>query len=873
MNKKGFTLTEKLGVIVIISLLLILVIPGIINRISSSGDEAVEAENQIIYDAADQYIREHPEDYPPGKSGRYCITIQSLIDDGKLAAPVKDVTTGEDISDKSVMVTIYSSGNTEHELKEGAECEEIAALPMIDFIVDPSGSSWVKQRKVTIIYPEMDGNFQASHRIDNGSWIRDSSADDGGNVELVFTKIGQLEARLKGNNIISSKIDIINIDSEIPVITKVEMGSWSNGNNRVRITARDEISGINGLYISTSNTRPSEDDSNWISVSSNGGETKTFVRGLDLGTYYIWVKDKAGNISANGTSLKVVDNTKPTCTITDSGQKGSNQWYTGNVTLKMTTSDKESGVASYGMNTANSAVYNGTTQMTLTYDTKSQTYYGFVKDRAGNVGTCTKNVKRDTVAPSCTLKSSGTPGNNGWYKGNITISFNSKTDATSGVASYGITTSTNASYGNNSSATQTADTKGITYYGYVKDAAGHTNKCSISVKKDSTAPTCTVTKSGTVGNNSWYKSNVTVKLSSRNDSTSGVASYGLSTSTSATYNNSTSATYSSNTSGVTYYGYVRDAAGNTGKCSTWFKMDKTAPSCSISASGTSGNNSWYRSNVTLSLSRSDNLSGVASYGLTTSSSASYNGKTSASQTAETSGVTYYGYVKDAAGNTNKCSKWIKMDKTAPTCSIVSNGTSGNNGWYRSNVTVSFSAKNDNLSGVASYGISSSSSASYNGKTSATQTTDTKGITYYGYVKDAAGNTNKCSKRFKRDATKPNTPYINVTGGICGSLSNNSCNGKTQNCSVQLNPWCTPWGYDEGSYTQDNLSGVNTGKTLYLFKSNNGVGDFCEWTHSCTWKYRGRSPVNISLGTQTTDNAGNVSDRSYGTLIVPYTPNL
>ena len=62
MNKKGFTLTEILGVIVIISLLLILVIPGIINRISSSGDEAVEAENQIIYDAADQYIREHPED-------------------------------------------------------------------------------------------------------------------------------------------------------------------------------------------------------------------------------------------------------------------------------------------------------------------------------------------------------------------------------------------------------------------------------------------------------------------------------------------------------------------------------------------------------------------------------------------------------------------------------------------------------------------------------------------------------------------------------------------------------------------------------------------------------------------------------------------
>ena len=870
MNKKGFTLTEILGVIVIISLLLILVIPGIINRISSSGDEAVEAENQIIYDAADQYIREHPEDYPPGKSGRYCITIQSLIDDGKLAAPVKDVTTGEDISDKSVMVTIYSSGNTEHELKEGAECEEIAALPMIDFIVDPSGSSWVKQRKVTIIYPEIDGNFQASHRIDNGSWIRDSSADDGGNVELVFTKIGQLEARLKGNNIISSKIDIINIDSEIPVITKVEMGSWSNGNNRVRITARDEISGINGLYISTSNTRPSEDDSNWISVSSNGGETKTFVRGLDLGTYYIWVKDKAGNISANGTSLKVVDNTKPTCTITDSGQKGSNQWYTGNVTLKMTTADKESGVASYGMNTANSAVYNGTTQMTLTYDTKSQTYYGFVKDRAGNVGTCTKNVKRDTVAPSCTLKSSGTPGNSGWYKGNITISFNSKTDATSGVASYGITTSTNASYGNNSSATQTADTKGITYYGYVKDAAGHTNKCSISVKKDSTAPTCTVTKSGTVGNNSWYKSNVTVKLSSRNDSTSGVASYGLSTSTSATYNNSTSATYSSNTSGITYYGYVRDAAGNTGKCSTWFKMDKTAPSCSISASGTPGNNSWYRSNVTLSLSRSDNLSGVASYGLTTSSSASYNGSASATRTSDTSGITYYGYVKDAAGNTNKCSKWFKMDKTAPTVSCkltLSNGGAYSSGtWSRTTLNRKITAY-DATSGVNQI-QNNANGGSWATEYNAASWTLYEGKHQYEFRSiDNAGNvSNKCSINGLVDYTPPTTPYcynFAKTSSAYGNQTYSSdCNKAKAVCNMNIDYTNGHYNYDYEIVKSDATSGYSYALYYWWPDQYRAGASYCNWTtaDNCAF-YFPNALVNIVQKHKTVDYAGNVSAES------------
>ena len=47
--KKGFTLAEILGVIVIIGLLLILIVPPIINRISGSGDEAKDAENEFIY--------------------------------------------------------------------------------------------------------------------------------------------------------------------------------------------------------------------------------------------------------------------------------------------------------------------------------------------------------------------------------------------------------------------------------------------------------------------------------------------------------------------------------------------------------------------------------------------------------------------------------------------------------------------------------------------------------------------------------------------------------------------------------------------------------------------------------------------------------
>ena len=45
--KKGFTLAEILGVIVIIGLLLILIVPTVLNRISTSGDDAKKTENEF----------------------------------------------------------------------------------------------------------------------------------------------------------------------------------------------------------------------------------------------------------------------------------------------------------------------------------------------------------------------------------------------------------------------------------------------------------------------------------------------------------------------------------------------------------------------------------------------------------------------------------------------------------------------------------------------------------------------------------------------------------------------------------------------------------------------------------------------------------
>ena len=127
MRKKGFTLAEVLGVIVIISLLLIIIVPSVINRITGTKDDAVYAGEDIVFKATDEYISEHPEDFPNGKAARYCITIKELLDEGKLVPTgmrdgkeifVNSIS-GKDYTNLSVMVTIYSSGIRDYEIKAG----------------------------------------------------------------------------------------------------------------------------------------------------------------------------------------------------------------------------------------------------------------------------------------------------------------------------------------------------------------------------------------------------------------------------------------------------------------------------------------------------------------------------------------------------------------------------------------------------------------------------------------------------------------------------------------------------------------------------------------------------------------------------------
>ena len=132
---------------------------------------------------------------------------------------------------------------------------------------------------------------------------------------------------------------------------------------------------------------------------------------------------------------------------------------------------------------------------------------------------------------------------------------------------------------------------------------------------------------------------------------------------------------------------------------------------------------------------------------------------------------------DKAGNCSSSSKTtIKIDKTAPTCTVTRSIESPNglNDWYTVNVGLTLSTtdpigKSDRaVKSPMKYTLRSTSApskfADYDNVASGTQT-DVKNVTWYGYAIDEAGNKTVCdSGKFKVDTTKPvntiSSPYEN-----------------------------------------------------------------------------------------------------------------
>jgi len=353
------------------------------------------------------------------------------------------------------------------------------------------------------------------------------------------------------------------------------------------------------------------------------------------------------------------DTTPPTITATPDRAPNGATWYNADVKYTFTCTDNDGGS---GVNTCPA-------EKTVSTEGKDQSFTVEATDKAGNKGSLTvSSINIDKTKPIITAGApTGQAGENGWYLGDVSVTFTCADNLSGVVACPRAKTTTGEGTG-------LAINSGV-----VKDLAGN-EAASVSggtYNVDKTNPTITGAADRDPNAAGWYNAAVKVTFTC-GDAISGVASCTPEKTLDEGANQSVTGT-------------VTDKAGRTTPVPatvSGINIDTTKPTLTFTRTAANGAG-WNNSDVTVTFGCDDNLSAVASCAGSTV------------VTKEGADQTVTGTATDKAGNQASLKvENINIDKTAPV--IKGSRTPGANsyGWNNGDVTVSF-ACSDALSGSAS----------------------------------------------------------------------------------------------------------------------------------------------------------------------------
>jgi large repetitive protein len=439
----------------------------------------------------------------------------------------------------------------------------------------------------------------------------------------------------------------VNIDRTAPTTTVSDVSDWSNSAVSVRLTAADNLSGVAATYYQVDKNPAASGSS--LTIDSEG-----------VHTLQVWSVDKAGNVEAQKNIEVKIDKTAPGISHTLAPAPNSRSWNNSDVTVTFTCADSGSGVAS-----CTAPVTKG--------EGAAQKVQGAATDRAGNSATDETTVNVDKTKPTVTGSLSAEPNANGWFNADVTVTFTcADQDGLSGLLSCpaGHTFGEGANQSAGGTSTDAADNVSDRY-----TVSG--------VNVDTTAPT--LSGAATTGPNGkgWYKGDVTVHWTAA-DALSGLAGAAP-----------TDSTLTGEGSNLSAGASVTDKAGNTtGASVSGIKIDRHDPTTTASAP-----TGWQTGDVTVKLTATDNLSGVAATYFAVDGGAPQSGTTVIVGTEGTHRVAYWSV--DNAGNTETAGTvTVLLDRTAPTITGRATTSPNVNGWYNAAVSVQFDCK-DAVSGIAS----------------------------------------------------------------------------------------------------------------------------------------------------------------------------
>ena len=714
-SKKGFTLVELLGVLVVLGLISVIIVPKVIDSITTSKEAAYQTQVETIENAAKKYGISNDLLYPKEGEKKY-IAVKDLIAVGELSdKEIINPKTGNKMN--GYVLVEYNSGYQQYEYTYVEEIDEntLGAMGPTYEVKDPT--KWTTSKNVTIIYPKGNGkyeyefifkgiveiggqeyNYTEQDWKDAKKWIATPEL----RKNITFKTKGSLIARVKNKDeyINGSILEIEKIDNTAP---SAALGYDKNTltTNKIDLvaTCTDDESGISKYLFKLGN-------GNWI---DNGTSNKYTFSNLNNTTSYNFSVECINGVGMTNQStlpikLNDIDKDKDNIwfEVSDPSIWKTNKnvkiFYPANYTRyefsiidgTATRNGQELTPGTWYIASSLQETVNFTTEGTIAARIYDGTNLSSIANQA--------ITYVDPTKPTCEiLLTGGTLGTNGYYTVAPKVQF--KTSIAGGSGIYFGQSKTNSPVYDNSVTKNNSGLINITsfsegnnaYYGFVKTGAGNTSTCTASFKADTFKPVVAINGNASV---SYANSSATITVPLKiTDLTSGIdtntftdsditVKVGTTTVTptkSLKYNSVSNGVYSYTLtlSGVTGNGalnlsvgagMVVDKAGNknnTVSISTNVIIDNTSPTLEIT--GTNGTTYKKESDATIT------LKDTGGSGLTAGSYTIKYGWATSSQTC--SNLTSSTTITVAAGATSGSVKVNVKGKTGAGKLYVCNSTS------------------------------------------------------------------------------------------------------------------------------------------------------------------------------------------------------
>ena len=333
MNKRGFTLVELIGTIVILLVLSLLVFPNLLNLIKNSKKDISTSTKDFIYGQAKSYIYDNVNGYTLKEGNIYCIGLKDLVSKNYLNTPLKDAESGNDIDLSKQIEVKVNNNDYSYELVETCTPKS--------YYTDNSGANT----------PKLFNNM-VPIKYENNKWL----------VADLYSKWYDYDAKEWANAVVLNSGVTKNVGDEV---TEEDVALWYvwiprykytifNGNNESAAAQLINVTFESGTNrTGTVTCSDNQDGSETCSTITNGTSTYTHpafkfgnteLTGFWVGKFEISTTDSACNSSATSANCDKV--------LTMTIKPNVSSWRYATISNHFTSIQKATGT--YGINNADS---------------------------------------------------------------------------------------------------------------------------------------------------------------------------------------------------------------------------------------------------------------------------------------------------------------------------------------------------------------------------------------------------------------------------------------------------------------------------------------------------------------------------------------